>query len=200
MYVDAAEILFSTNTFFFSGTYVETMSALKILPSDLLKQIRRIRLDMGGDYLFRHKNENEWWTLLSFIRNNFETSKLCIELDFDMDGYRISENEMNSSDRKKYSKMAYNSYVIFMRAVREELFDLLDFHVELGILFDLEPVLEKYVMGKDYDANIGNKYPRRNKAADYALWKDEWRNTIPPWYKDLDELDGDGVTPLLPDV
>ncbi|VUC32034.1 unnamed protein product [Clonostachys rosea] len=198
MYVDAAEILFSSNTFLFSGTYVETMNALKSLPSDSLKQIRRIRLDMGGDYLVRHENENEWWTLLSFIRNNLETSKLCIELDFDMDGYQISENDMYSSDRQRQSKIAYSSYVIFMRAVREELSDLLDFHVELGIFFDLEPVLEKYVMGEDYDANIGNKYPRRNKAANYVLWKDEWRNKIPPWHKDLDSFEGDSNGPLLP--
>lgn len=63
-------------------------------------------------------------------------------------------------DSPKCPISMYHHYMDFFRAVKFEVSGLLDLHIYLGLFVDLEPVLERYIMGPDYDSTKGNKYPK----------------------------------------
>jgi hypothetical protein len=112
---------------------------------------------------------------MSFIADNFEISKLLIKID--------TYYDYASSCRESPYKRQYNAYIGMVKGVKRYLgADLQGFHIRLGLYCQLEPALERYVMGPDYDSGIG-PYPR--------VFPEPYDNEfdtpvdIPSWHHDL---------------
>ncbi|VUC29460.1 unnamed protein product [Clonostachys rosea] len=178
MHVDAVEVFFSTNPFEFRGPFSDTQEMLETLSPRSLKQLRHLVFDMSfSNPYFRYAHQRHWYSLLSFINKHCDTSKLCIAINLSSDRDTVLESE----DKAKTIEIIYNGYVALVRAVKTQLSSLGDFHIDLGISWDLEPVLEKYIMGPEYDSGNGNRY---SKTASEVVGDDSYRQ-IPPCHKDL---------------
>ncbi|CAH0031616.1 unnamed protein product [Clonostachys rhizophaga] len=180
MHVDAVEVFFSTNPFEFRGPFSDTQKMLETLSPRSLKQLRHLVFDMGfSNPYFRDQDQLQWHSLLSFMNKHCNISQLCIAIDFSlsMDIDAVFESE----DEAKTIEMIYHGYVALVRAVKTELSSLADFHIDLGISWELEPVLEKYIMGPEYDSENGNRYSKTVSE----IAGDEIYRQIPPCHKDL---------------
>ncbi|CAG9982763.1 unnamed protein product [Clonostachys byssicola] len=179
MHVDAVEIFFSTNTFEFRGPFSDTQKMLETLSLRSLKQLRHLVFDMSfSNPYFRDHDQLQWHSLLSFMNKHCNISQLCIAIDLFSDNDAVLESE----DEARTIEIIYHGCVALVRAVKTELSTSpTDFHVELGISWDLEPVLEKYIMGPEYDSKNGNRYSKTV----YEDVGDDFYRQIPPCHKDL---------------
>ncbi|CAG9983911.1 unnamed protein product [Clonostachys byssicola] len=148
MYAEAAEVLYSANIFTFVGPFEETLRCLQALQPTTLSSFRRIRFLFDVDQSCRYyKHEKAWACLLSFIAEKFDLSKLLVIVDTSRDTLQCMHND--------YEEWAmydlYQTYTLVAKLVKSMLTGMHGFHVFLGAFFDLEPVLERYVMGPDYD-------------------------------------------------
>jgi hypothetical protein len=183
MYLDATEAFYSSNLFDFDGPFDATERMLKTLSIHSLRHMRRINLNVGSTSAYgRYRFEPEWRSLLSFINTSCNTSQLCIEISMTADLDEVITDPGNKLDALED---VYEGYISLIKSIKEEVFGLLDFHLYLGVLFDLEPVLEKYVMGQNYDSLNGNRYSKARNASECFSDEQEIFLRVPPWHKEL---------------
>ncbi|CAH0043439.1 unnamed protein product [Clonostachys solani] len=183
MYADGAEVLYSTNTFTFSGSFLDTLNMLQSFRPETLKLFRRIRFEFDFEQTKAWaKQETSFLSLFSFIGKHFDVSQLLLIIDTSNDYYPCLEREFGEPTMKNL----YDAYTSIMRWVKFTLPGLADLHVVLGIFFGLETVFEKYVMGPEYDSKRGNRYAKAAHSSDMinpaiSNWKEV--SEIPYWHR-----------------
>lgn len=164
VYLEASELLYSKNTFIFGSPLPDILKLLESLRPETLRHFRRIGFDLGTIYRrigFARQDgtkwtwedfDKDWVSLLSFIAKKFETSKLLIKIDTYFDNAFTYYGPFYRSH--------YDAYIGMVKGVKRCLgSDLQDFHISLRLYPQLEPELERYVMGSDYKSGKG-PYPR----------------------------------------
>ncbi|CAG9972559.1 unnamed protein product [Clonostachys byssicola] len=191
MYLDASEIFYSEFQFHFQGHFSKTLSVLDKMPVQLLKRLRRITFDLDAQKILLWEQppvhaRSQWRELISFLGKYCNPSNMLISItarDCGASAMRLSEE-----DRKDIRRHDYNAYVDIVRTVKELLPDLRDFHLSFSIFWKLETVLEKFVMGPDYDSSHGNRYPKpRNTKWENSI-APKYLTEIPAWHTDVQEL------------
>jgi hypothetical protein len=82
-------------------------------------------------------------------------------------------------------RLIYDGYISFIRAFKGQLDAILDFHLYLGAFFHLEPVLEKYIMGPEYNSRSGNYYSKAAHSFEQYPNADKEILEIPFWHIDI---------------
>ncbi|VUC38050.1 unnamed protein product [Clonostachys rosea] len=148
MYAEAADVLYTANIFTFVGPFEETLRCLQALQSTTLSSFRRIRFLFDADQSFRYyRHEEAWACLLSFIAEKFDLSSLLVTIDTSRDTLQC----MQSDYEEWILHDLYKAYISAVTLAKSMLPGLHGFHVFLGAFFDLEPVLERFVMGPGYN-------------------------------------------------
>lgn len=166
---DASEVLYSTNSFRFAPDFSHTINMLSNIAPESLKRLRCIEFNFDWSKNW-DANKSEWCRLLRLMADQCRHSRLFIKITvdtMDSEAARMTEEE---EDMDSFMRMCYASYVDIVRSIRESRLVLQDFHLFLPLFWDLEPVLERYVMGPDYDSKRGNRYPKPGHSSDlYGL-------------------------------
>ncbi|CAI6092154.1 unnamed protein product [Clonostachys chloroleuca] len=185
MYADGAEVLYSTNIFTFSGSFLNTLKMLQSFRPETLKLFRRIRFEFDFEQTKAwDKQETSFLSLFSFIGRHFDVSQLLLIIDTSNDYYPCLEREFGEPTMKNL----YDAYISIMRWVKFSLPGLTDLHVVLGIFLGLETEFEKYVMGPQYDSKRGNRYAKAAHSFDVISPAiPNWREVseIPNWHRPL---------------
>ncbi|CAG9948236.1 unnamed protein product [Clonostachys rosea f. rosea IK726] len=190
MYSDASEIFYSENMFHFQGPFTKTLSVLDSIPVQLLKRLRRITFDLDSQKIFLWKHFNyhsQWRKLIRFLGKYCNPSNLLISIT--ATDYRATTMRFGSEeDREDIMRHIYSVYVDVVRAVKKWLPGLRDFHLSFSIFLKLEAVLEKFVMGPNYDSSHGNRYPKARNTKWQLPNAPEYLTEIPAWHTDVQEL------------
>ncbi|CAH0052419.1 unnamed protein product [Clonostachys solani] len=157
MNTEAAQVLFATNMFSFEGPFTDTLKMLRSLDPASLKLFRRIRFRFEAGQIFKWRTYKQSWTdLISFIGQNFDTPRLFIVFDTNVDSQSCRERHHDQT----IMNTVYDGYVFFMQEMKAHITVLLDFHVTLGVFHYLERIFEKHILGQEYDSHRGNQYSK----------------------------------------
>ncbi|CAH0028460.1 unnamed protein product [Clonostachys rhizophaga] len=190
MYLDASEIFYSQNPFHFQGPFTKTLSVLENMPVRLLKRLRRITFDLDSQkiFLWNHFNYySQWRKLIRFLGKYCNPSNLLISITT-TDHPATAMGFGSEEDREDIMRHIYNVYVYVVRAVKKWLPGLQDFHLFFSIYLKLEAVLEKFIMGPEYDSSHGNRYPKPRNTKWQISDAPEYLTEIPAWHTDVQEL------------
>ncbi|CAG9990102.1 unnamed protein product [Clonostachys byssicola] len=183
MYTDGATVLYSTNTFTFSGSFLNTLRMLQSFRPETLQLFRRIRFEFDFEQTKAWaRQETAFLSLLSFIGRHFDTSQLLLIIDTSNDYYPCLERDFGEPTLRNL----YDAYISIIRWVKFSLPGLADLHVDLGMFFGLETVFEKHVMGPQYDSKRGNRYAKAGHSYEMispmiSNWKQV--SEIPSWHR-----------------
>ncbi|VUC37591.1 unnamed protein product [Clonostachys rosea] len=183
MYAEGAGVLYSTNTFTFSGSFQETLNMLQSFRPETLRLFRRIRFEIDFEQTKAwDKHEIAFLSLFSFIGKYFDVPQLLLIIDTSQDYFPSQERGFGEPSMKRL----YDSYVSIMRWVKFSLSGLADLHVTLGMFFDLEPEFERYVMGPEYDSRRGNRFAKAERGKIHPA-RSNWEkaSAIPYWHRPL---------------
>ncbi|KAK7217507.1 hypothetical protein V2G26_005510 [Clonostachys chloroleuca] len=166
---DAGLYHWSCCSFRFAPDFSHTINMLSNIAPESLKRLRCIEFNFDWSKNW-DANKSEWCRLLRLMADQCRHSRLFIKITvdtMDSEAARMTEEE---EDMDSFMRMCYASYVDIVRSIRESRLVLQDFHLFLPLFWDLEPVLERYVMGPDYDSKRGNRYPKPGHSSDlYGL-------------------------------
>ncbi|CAH0059075.1 unnamed protein product [Clonostachys solani] len=180
---DASEVLYSMNIFRFRGSFSDTKNMLSMIPGESLKQLKRIEFDLDTmQTLHWDKHKADWRDLLSFISTHCDHTRLHLKITVDPGDYEVVRE---TEEVEEAMVDFYAAYVDLIRAIKEAGLGLQDFHLFLPLFFDLEPVLERYIMGPDYDSKNGNRYSKAAHSAELYPHVHPYFKSIPDWHKDL---------------
>ena len=163
MYMDALRILYSENCFDFLQDPEATVSFLGRLPPVALKFIRRIQFRFSEGQVMRWKRNRliqQWQVLIAFIQQNLNVPNLLIVVNLEA----IRDMCLWNEDEDAGNRSVYDLYFELAAALCS-LTGLCDLHFVLGWFTDLEPVLERKVMGEAYDSTKGNKYSKVSSSS-----------------------------------
>ncbi|PVH99887.1 hypothetical protein DM02DRAFT_614709 [Periconia macrospinosa] len=186
MGLDATEVLYSSNNFKFKGNLISFLNIFRGFRHHTLKSFRRISFDFYSTQTTQWMlNHSQYWIeTISFIRDNFDVSKLQLSV--------ITTDDSKECKWSNYSERTtvplYNAYVAITRTVKQQLPHLRDFHVTLGVFFDLEAELERWVMGPDYDSQRGSANRNATGKKSNPVW-DISHCKVPRWHKGLGDDD-----------
>ncbi|CAH0022767.1 unnamed protein product [Clonostachys rhizophaga] len=180
---DAAMVLYSTNTFTFTGPFLDSLRMLQSLRPDTLRRFRRICFQLETRQTVRWKDLADTWGLLvAFIGKFFDISRLSLIIKADSNDY---EECTDPTYNEPMLRNLYTGYRTLVLGVKAQLPNLLDFHLMLGAFYSLEPVWEKHVMGSGYDSTNGNQFSKEAHSTD------RWPNLpkdlteAPHWHQEL---------------
>ena len=163
---DAELVFFFENCFDLNQDPSQTSDLLSRWSSRNLMAIRRVRFIFTQQQIIDWKAQirAQWQSLMTFIGKNLNLGNLCImvntEAIFDLCMERDNEEEL---------RFVYNAYC----EIAEEMATLRglhDLHLEFTWFRGLEPLLEKRVMGEDYDSSKGHTWAKpARKYGDFHL-------------------------------
>ncbi|MCJ1249496.1 Endonuclease III-like protein 1 [Trapelia coarctata] len=164
VYKDALRVLYSENCFDILQDPQETVLFLSRLPPGALKFIRRIQFRFSERQVRGWKRNGltqQWNSLVAFIQQNLNLSNLLIVVNLQA----VADICLwNDEDEDAGNRFVYDVYFQLANGLCS-LPGLCDLHFVLGWFADLEPVLEKKVMGEAYDSMKGNKTPKVPSSA-----------------------------------
>jgi len=191
MYQDATEVFFNQQWEFYDVS-PKTISFFKRLPDRFLRMFRQVRFIFGGCFWAIQDSKDpdaykaEWQDVVNFIRDNFDVPKLFITIDNRL-GVWETCNEGNSSldddDDDQDSLEGQNNLNLWVyqlereiaAVMAESLHGLRDIKFEVGACRDLEPLLEKEVMGNRYRERRRPLRPETGEPGS-AQWE------LPSWH------------------
>ena len=159
--LEATEIFFSKNVFRFSGNFPATTQFLAALPTRAIGNIRVIELHLDFERLYsglgkpRNEDAREWHDLIALLRDRLILSKVWLSIlavDGDTEESMVSLIDDGDND---YSWLHTTSFQLLKPL--EQLKGLKKFHVSLCWSTDFESVVEKAVMGPEYDSTAEGK-------------------------------------------
>ncbi|VUC30303.1 unnamed protein product [Clonostachys rosea] len=185
MRTEASKIFYSTNKFVFRSYFNVTQAMLEKIAPEYLKELRCLEFEIYGfQTMTWRRHAQEWDSLMTFINDNCDPSRLLIKISI-KEKLEFLERYYEMDFNMHLVRELYDGYVSLARTVKTKLQGLRDFHLSLGVLYELEPVLEKYVMGEAYDSKNGNQHSKAAHGFElYPDAREEFR-AIPPWHREL---------------
>ncbi|CAH0050906.1 unnamed protein product [Clonostachys solani] len=158
------------------------------MPVQLLERFKRITFDVEKGDVFRWRYcQPEWPRLISFLGKYYNPSNLLISINATHD-LAIANRFVINGAGEPFLRDIYDAYVEIARSIKKGFPGLGDFHLSFSIFLQLEPVLEKFVMGPDYDSSRGNRYSKARNIKWQIPDAAEYLTEIPAWHKDVPEL------------
>jgi len=167
MYRDTLRTMYSENCFDFVQNPEITVSFLSRLPAGALTFIRRIQFRFSQEQVQRWYIDglrDHWNRLVAFVQRNLHLSNLLIVVNLQA-VYDICLWHDSDEDEVRF---VYEIYCQITGALCA-LHGLCDLHFLLGWFTDLEPILERQVMGEAYDSSQGNRYSKVPSSATCAM-------------------------------
>jgi hypothetical protein len=147
MDMDASKVLYATNTFIFRDSFSSTCSFLESLRLSTLKLFRRITFAFEPNQTGNWSSHEEAWTsLIQFIRNNFSLSTLVVTIDASCD----EETAMWADENDATMNAMRDTYIGATRVIKNLLFGLRGYHLEVAVHNELALTLEEDVMGPEW--------------------------------------------------
>ncbi|CAF9926903.1 MAG: hypothetical protein HETSPECPRED_006450 [Heterodermia speciosa] len=153
---EATEIFFSKNIFMFRGDLLATTQFLAGLPNPAVQNLRIIELHLDFDQIYfglstpGSRISREWHDLISLLRERLLLSKLWLSiLAIDPDT-QFKFVTLNNDGDHDYQWLHTASFQLLKPL--DQLKGLRKFHVSLCWSTDFEAVVEKAVMGPEYDS------------------------------------------------
>ncbi|VUC25669.1 unnamed protein product [Clonostachys rosea] len=180
---DAIVVLYSKNTFTFTGPFLDSLRMLQSLRSDTLRRFRRIRFQLKTRQTVRWRDlANTWGLLVAFIGKFFDVPRLSLFIQADHNDY---EECTDPTYNEPMLRNLYTGYRTLVLGVKAQLPNLLDFHLTLGAFCSLEPVWEKHVMGSEYDSTQGNQFSKEAHSTDRWPNRPKEQTEAPHWHQEL---------------
>ena len=166
---DAAnDILYSLNQITFLGYPCHALKFLRGQPESVFRKWKSIVFVVGGEPrgYWTVPNELDYRDCVDFVKKNFDLSQLCLTLDMRTDG----DIELDDAENylEKFTAFRHRKLVWAWDGVQGR---LQRFHVLLSFDHEQEAVLEKEVMGEEYDSTKDGKPQPADRVARKAKEK-----------------------------
>ena len=178
---EAELVLFKLNRLDFNFDLQRAFKFLSGLETHKLLCIRHIRFVFSYKGLCNHGPwiRFKWRSIIHYIKDNLDVGKLCIVVDMrqDLDDYSDPESDYEREDAR-ICMLVYRmvcELVVELMILRCKLQDL---HLHFPLFKWLEALLERQVMGDEYNNYRGNKRPKKWNSYE------ERHTTLPLWHAD----------------
>ena len=169
MRTDTYDVLLNANVVAFTDAPDDTLSALRALPPDVLRQFRRVRLELDHrEHILEWKTQgldSPWRALIAFIQEHFDLARLGLAVNQSNSYQNLGQPaEPEEAEGPETFRVYARSLLPPLRALR----GLRSFHVRLGWFRDLERPVEEMVMGPEYDPCTDPFFPKDRASFDRA--------------------------------